>query len=302
MDNAILIRMENSKKIKIFAALIATILTWSSAFVAIRVGVKGYHPGSLALLRYLIASLCMFMLFVKMKERAKISGKEALSLVAVGFFGFAIYNVALNYGEVSVPAGITSFIISLIPVFVIILAIFFLKEKLRPIQYLGVAISLIGVIIIAVGERDDAHFDYGVLYNLIAALSGALYVILQKPLLRKFSPIEVTTYGIWSGTLLMLIFVPQMMQDIAHASLVETGAVVYLGIFPAALGYLCWSYVLSHFPASRASTFLYALPLVSTGMGFLFLSEIPSFLSLFGGLFALMGAIIVNKRKATVPA
>lgn len=292
----------NNSRIKIAIALTIVILTWSSAFVGIRAGLKGYHPGSMALLRYLIASVCMFILYLKTAKNKKITRKEAFLLLMLGLFGFAIYNVTLNYGEISVPAGIASFIVSLIPVFVIILAILFLNEKLRRMQWLGVAVSLIGVIIIAIGESEGAHFDFGVVFNLIAALSGAIYVILQKPLLRKFNPIEITTYAIWSGSFFMMIYAPQMFHDIAHAPLAATASVIYLGIFPAALGYVCWSYVLANFPASKASTFLYTMPLVATLLGWLLLSEIPTFMSLLGGGIALMGAIIVNKKYAPRPS
>jgi drug/metabolite transporter (DMT)-like permease len=291
--------MQNFKTtLKITGALMITILTWSSAFVAIRAGLKGYHPVSMALLRYLIASVCMFALYFRSAKQTKITGKEVFLLCVLGLLGFTIYNIALNYGEISVPAGISSFIICLMPVFVVILAIFFLKEKLKPIQYIGIIISVIGIIAIAKGEYNGIYFDFGVIYNLIAALSGAIYVVLQKPLLRKFNPIELTTYSIWAGTLFMLIFSSQLFHDIQHAPAAATLSVIYLGIFPAALGYVCWSYVLANLPASKASAFLYALPIVATLMGWLILSEVPPPISLIGGIVALLGAIMVNVRRS----
>ncbi len=289
---------------KISLALITVILTWSSAFVGIRAGLKAYHPGSMALMRYLIASVCMIFLYSRSAKTKNITGKEVLLLMLLGLVGFSIYNVALNYGEISVPAGISSFIISLIPVFVIFLAIVFLKEKLKWPQWLGVAMSLFGIFIIAKGESTGAHFDFGIIYNLIAALSGALYVVLQKPLLRKFNPIELTTFSIWAGSLFMMIYAPQLFHDVQQAPISATLSVIYLGIFPAALGYLCWSYVLANLPASKASTFLYTMPLVATIMGWLILSEMPSFLSLLGGVIALLGALMVNRKyqKKIVPS
>lgn len=70
-----------------------------------------------------------------------------------------------------------------------------------------------------------------------------------------------------------------------------TYAVVYLGIFPAALAYIAWSYVLNEISASDASLYLYAMPIISSLLGLVILHEYPSYQSICGGMLTLCGAL-----------
>ncbi|MEW6491608.1 MAG: DMT family transporter [Cyanobacteriota bacterium] len=79
---------------------------------------------------------------------------------------------------------------------------------------------------------------------------------------------------------------------------------LYLGIFPVAIAYLYWSYVLSQIPAGRASSFLNIVPVLATVMGFIGLEELPTSISIFGGAIVILGVLIVNvlgKKLAKYP-
>ena len=221
----------------------------------------------------------------------------------MGVAGFGVYNITLNYGEVTVPSGITSFILSQMPVIVTLSAPVLLKEKITLSVWVGLMISVIGVSLIAVAYLDGglqgamsvAQLDLGIIYLLIAVFCGAIYAICYKILAHKYHPIELTSFAIWSGTLLLLIYSPSLWGEIKTAPFSATLAVIYLGIFPAAIGYLVWSYVLRFMPASRASNYLFLMPLVATGLGWLLLGEVPKLLALCGGVVALIGAVIATQ-------
>ncbi len=82
-----------------------------------------------------------------------------------------------------------------------------------------------------------------------------------------------------------------------------TLAVVYLGVFPGAIAYVAWAYVLSHGPAGRTATVLYLTPVLAIGIAWIWLGEVPKALSLFGGVIALAGVVVVNVwGKVSPPA
>lgn len=282
---------------KTLFAITTTVVLWASAFVGIRIGLTGYSPGALALLRFSVASLSMIPVYFSLPKRQTINLRDLPRILWCGIIGITIYNIALNYGEIHVSAGIASFIIGLMPVITILLAIAFLKERISHYSWLGVLISLMGMIIIALSEHHGSSQEISVFYVFIAAICGSVYSVGQKKLLQKFSSIEVVTLLIWAGTLMLFIFLPQLLHDMPHAPMRATLAVIYMGIFPAAIGYGAWSYALSQAPASQVSVFLYLIPLFTMMISYLLLGEIPFLLSIAGGITAIAGALIVQRFK-----
>lgn len=288
--------MTKAKSISLKTKIALTIgmILWASAFVGIRAGLEGYTPGGLALMRFIVASICMFIICLFLPKRNKIKTSDICWLIILGAIALGIYHVALNQGELTVPAGTASFLISQSPVMTTILAVIFLKERLTLLCIVGMAISVFGVVLIMLGGDAQFKFDMGVFYVLLSAFAGSVYSVLQKIFLKKYHVIEVTAYVIWGATLALLIYLPGLSDQISNASMTATLAVIYLGIFPAAIAYVAWSYALAEMPASRAANFLYFMPLISTLLGWLCLGEIPLWTSLLGGLVALSGVWVVN--------
>lgn len=284
-----------SEKIKLNLIIALTILFWASAYVGIRAGLKGYSPGSLALLRFLIASFCMLIVFYKNKVKQKLSYQQIGQTILLGIIGITVYHVFLNYGEITVQAGIACFIISQVPVLITIFAIFFLGERLKLNGWIGTAISIAGLIVIALNNKINAHFNIGIIYICVAAIASALYTVFQKSLLRNMHPLTFTSYMTWAGTACLLFFLPNLIKELPHAPIAATLSVVYIGIFPAAVANLLWSYALKQQHASKLGSTLYIAPLGTMLMGWIFLGEVPTILALSGGLLALFGAYLVSQ-------
>jgi drug/metabolite transporter (DMT)-like permease len=275
-------------RVRLACALIATLVLWASAFAGIRAGLEGYSPYHLAFLRFFIASLALAAVAVARGIRLP-SPADLPRILAVGFLGIAAYNTALNYGELTVSAGAASFVVAVVPMFTAAFSVLLLGERLRPAGWLGMFVSLAGVGLICLGESDELGLSSGVLIILLAAICQSLFFVLQKPLLGRYRPLEITCYSIWLGTLCLGVFVPGASQAVREASLTSTSAVVYLGVFPAALAFFSWAYVLARMPASRAAAFLFLVPGIAVVVAYLWLNETPAWTSLVGGTLALAG-------------
>lgn len=290
------------KKLLTVALLIFGVTTWASAFVGIRYALKGYQPGSLALLRYLVASAFVFLIYQKNKKTYPKPKKKDFPLYFLsGVLGIGLYNIALNTGEIHISAGITSFIVAQMPILTTLLAILFLKEAPKKSLWLGMILSIIGTYLIAISVHSSTtHHLAGFWLVIVATFSSAFYSVLQKPLLKRTNPIQLVSYSIWCGTLMLFIYFPELFHDIQHASIGPTLTVIYLGIFPGVLGYLIWTYALSIIDTSKASSVLYLSPFIATMLGWLLLRERPNHLEIIGGVIALSGAYVVNKKWTLV--
>lgn len=112
----------------LLAAIVGTLLAWSSAFVVIRSVVHVFEPAELALLRMMVAAPLLGLLMIGTKW-VKPTMREWLLISAFGLGWFTVYIVALNTAEQSIDAGTASFIVNIGPLLIAVGAGIFLKKN-----------------------------------------------------------------------------------------------------------------------------------------------------------------------------
>jgi len=274
-----------------------TIVAWASAFPAIRAALDGFGPLQLGATRFAIAAVPAALFLAVTRPRLP-GWKDAWRFGFGGLVFVAGYTVLLNLGQQTVSAGAASFIININPMITAALATLILGERFTGGQWLGSAISLAGVGLIALGQHGAAlELGVGVLLVLGAALCNSLTTIVQKPLFANHRPLTVTAWNMVVGGLLLSPFLP---SGIAQAQVAPAGslyAMLYLAIVPSLITYATWTLLLSRLPAARASNLLYAAPPVALLISYVWLGEIPSPIGLLGGAMALGGVVIVNLKR-----
>lgn len=282
---------------KSFLLALFTVIIWGSSFSGVRISLLGgYSSGHLVLMRFLIASSIFIIYAIFPRTKFKLPRREdILKILLLGFVGISIYHFGVTFGEQTVSAGTASMFVGSAPIFTSLISVMFLKERLSRTSWIGLFVGFIGILLITVGTSESSfRISAGALLVLIAAIATSFFFVFQKPLLLRYRPIELTAYVTWAGTLPFLLFFPGLLDTVANATLGANLSAVYVGVFPAAIGYVTWATALSLGKASSVSSLMYAEPVIAIIIAWITLNELPSGLSVFGGIIAISSVIIVG--------
>jgi drug/metabolite transporter (DMT)-like permease len=289
---------ENKNKVLLFLALGLPILSWGSAFPGIRYALSGYAPIQIASLRFVIASALL--LGYALFKGFGLPDKRDIPMISfLAITGVLLYHVPLNTGARTVTAGTVSLLNSTAPVFTALLSSALIGERIQSRGWLGIFLSFTGAGLLAFSNGKGFSFSFGAAWILFAAFSESFYFIYQKGLLFKYGAVRLTTYVVWFGAVIMLPFSGNLMSALRDAPTGATLAVIYMGIFPTAIAYVLWAYDLSILPASRVASLLYLSPVISIFLGWVWLGEKPGFLTIGGGIIAILGVYCVQRSRIT---
>jgi drug/metabolite transporter (DMT)-like permease len=266
-----------------------TVILWGSAFVAIRATRETISPGSLALGRVLVSSAVLSAL--AFMWRVKLPSRRDLALIGLyGMLFQGIYSITLNAAEQQVDAGTAAMLIGSGPLLIAILAGIFLHEGFSRRLFAGCVVaflgsSIIGFTTVRIGNRAG----FGIVLLLIAVSAYASAVVVQKSVLRRVSAFQVTWLGAIAATLALLPFASSLLVDVKDAGLTGLGWIIYLGLFPTAIGFATWTFALQQTSAGRMGSMIYLVSPVAILLGWVILGETPSLLAIIGGAFCLAG-------------
>lgn len=281
-------------------AMLVTVVLWASAFVGIRAVGDTFSPGSMSLGRLVVAVLVLTL--IARPTRAKLPRGRALHLVMLyGVVWFGAYNIALNAAEQNLDAGTTALIVNIGPAIIALLAGFIFKEGFPRPLVVGIGVAFAGVVLIAVSTDQDSTAVEGasttaVLLALAAALFYAVGALAQKPALRTVEPVMSVWLGCLIGAVVCLPFAPALLDEVSSASAHDLLWLIYLGVFPTAIGFSTWSYALKRITAGQAASTTYLVPAVATLISWLVLDEVPAVLAFVGGALCLLGVAITRVK------
>jgi O-acetylserine/cysteine efflux transporter len=277
---------------------LVVVLAWGVNFVVIKVGLHGVPPLLLGALRFMLAAFPA-VLFVK---RPKLPLRWLFAYGATISFGqFAFLFTAMYVG---MPAGLASVVLQAQAFFTLVFAAFFLGERFRAQNVIGLLIAAGGLALIGLqstgagGAGAQVMTVAGFVLTLCAACMWALGNIVTK----KVGKIDLVGLVVWASLIPPLPFFvlsyfmegPQRIETaLTGIGMPSIGAIVYLAFIATILGYSLWSRLLSKYPASQVAPFSLLVPIVGLASAALALGERLTAAQV-GGAALVMAGLVVN--------
>ena len=290
------VRRPGSGRWLVLGAIAVTLVLWASAFVAIRHLGREVPPGALSLGRLLIASVALsFVVFRRRPTWPAPRDWPLLLLCGVAWFG--VYNLALNEAERRIDAGTAALIVQIGPIIVALLATVFLGEAMSRWLLIGMAVGFAGVVVIARGFASGESGDLvGVWLAVLAAVTYAVGVLAQKPLLGRLPGPEVTWLACIIGAVVCLPWSGELLTVVRGSDASTLWWIGYLGVFPTAIAFSTWAWALARSDAGTLTLTTFLVPFIATLIAWALLGEVPPPLTFLGGALAIAGVLLTRHR------
>jgi len=223
-----------------------------------------------------------------------------------GAAGYTCYQLGFVLGLEHTSAFSSSLLIAMVPLFtVLILTAGGERPPLR--AWLGIAVAVAGVAVFLLDKLDGGASGtlLGDLLSLGAAVSFAVYGIVNRPLVAAYPPETYTAYTLIAGTVpLLLVSAPgALAQDWGRVSFAAWVGIVYMVVFPVYVAYMLWNWAIARRGVAAATSFSLLVPVVSGALSALVFDEAFGPAKLLGAALVLAGLIVVRApRRAPKPA
>ena len=214
-----------------------------------------------------IGAVVLFWLVLSFRFE-KVAKKDLGRLAICGLFGVAINQLFFFNGlQLTSPLN-APVIMTTTPILVLILSTLILKEKVKVLQVVGVLIGAVGsVFFILQNSTDGFASGRGDVLILLNATSYALYLVLVKPLMRKYKPITVITWVFTFGLIYVSLWLPssQEVGNIAFKDLTsaEISQILFVVIGVTFVPYLLNVFAMKNVSPSVAAVYIYLQPLLA---------------------------------------
>ena len=257
-------------------------------------------PELILFIRAGIASLVFAIwLIIKRKNRVKFDRNDIGLLLILGFLNIPANQYVFFRAIELTAAPNVALAYALSPAFVLIIAIIFLKESASPLKIGGVALAVVGTIVVLLERGLELSGDYflGNMLALFASFSWGLYTVVGKHFSLKYGAIRATAFTMFAGYLefLPIYFIMGFGLNFSMIEPYQWAELMYLSIGTSVLGYVLWFYALKHIEASKVSVFNNLQPVFTTIMAVIFLGHQVSISFILGGILIIIGVIAAQR-------
>jgi len=290
-----------------FASCALASSLWGCGFYFGKIALAEMNVGAMVLYRFLFATLALSPLLLL--HRPRFSRADWALLLLASFLGIPLQFLIQFSGLALTTVSHASLMVGTLPVLLAVAATLFAHERMDRTGWFALTLSTLGATLIALGARHATGAsgptlggDMLVVLSLVIALA---WILINKRLMQRHSPVTVTAYGVAAGTAMLLLVVPLLYRQpfgpppISAISLKAWLALAASGLLCTASTTLLWNWGLTQVPASQAGVLLNMEPLIGSLLGVFLLHESLGPSARTGGALILAAALIITTGSRT---
>lgn len=261
------------------------------------------RPFAIILMRVLTGSIVftgIYFLFI----REKIDWRDIPLFIGCGLTGIAInmsfFFIGLNY---TTPIH-ASLVMTATPVLVMLLSFFILKEHISKINALGIILALAGAILLIYkpGMGFSSTSSKGDFFIFLNGTSYAIYLVIVKNLIKKYSPFTILMMVFSIGSLFVFPFGINAIMLVEWVQLSNAGyyAIIYVLVATTCMAYLFNAFALNHLKSSTVGSYIYLQPILATFIAVLWKKDFLTLKILLCSILIFIGLYLVSKKNKKI--
>lgn len=283
-------------KIRIYGGVFLAMLFWAFSFIWFKIANETFRPVTIVFLR-LVFSIFLLSSYLAIKKKfVKIRKEDRMLFLMLALFEPFMYFLGESFGLTYVSATVGSVLISTIPVVATIGAWIFFKERLKVINYAGIIISFLGIVVFVLNKNGALTFNIkGLSLLALAVFSASGYNLTLSRLVGKYEPVFIVNI---QNTIGAILFLPVfLIFDIKHfveipLTLGSLTPVIELSVFASCGAFILFAYSVRNMGITRANVFTNFIPIFTAFFSFLILGDKLTVHNIIGMVIVIAGLIM----------
>ncbi|HOP07078.1 MAG TPA: EamA family transporter [candidate division Zixibacteria bacterium] len=293
---------ENSKSFGLLLAAIAVQQSVASfAYPVAKYGLAIIEPFTFAFYRFVLASVILLGLTRTKKYGTPIARRDWPKIWLLGILIIPLNQTLFLYGQSLTAAGHGAVLFATTPIWVYILAMIHLDEKFLWLRVFGIALALIGaVMVMSVGAiKVGTEYLMGDMIIVVSVVAWAYYTVLGKTMVRQYGALRLTAYSVACGSVLYFPFgvYHAIKFDYSQTNWGAWGAVAYMAVGLSLIVYVIWFWLIKYLDASRAAVYQNVQPIIASIVAYFWLGEGLGPMFILGGVTVLVGVVISEIQR-----
>jgi len=298
--------LSEASKLRVYGAVVISMIFWAFSFIWFKVANETLKPITIVFLRLVLAVIMLFTYLSLKKKFQKIRKEHRRLFLLLALFEPFLYFLGESNGLTYVTSTTGSVIISTIPVIAAIGARFVFREKLRTLNYAGIMLSFIGIIIFVINPGGSLSFNIkGLLLLGLAVVSAVGYNLVLSTLVGSYGSVFIVFVQNVIGAVLFLpVFLVTDLGTFIHSSytLKTFVPVIELAFFASCGAFILFAFSVRHMGISKANAFTNCIPVFTAIFSFIILHEKLTFQNIAGMAIVITGIFLsqANRKKEDI--